>query len=107
MRRFELLMQALDRVRGADRLPLARREAGEGEQPVAGLLQAVGDGAAFQLLLADEGFAPSFDLGPRRGVDHVAIVVGDFIVQPLGRVSKEIAVLVNRATLDQRIGPQL
>src|SRR5208282_2903 len=45
---LELLVQALDGVRGADRLPLARREAGEGEQPVARLLQAVGDGAAFR-----------------------------------------------------------
>ena len=33
---LELLMQALDGVRGADRLQLARREAGEGKQPVAG-----------------------------------------------------------------------
>src|SRR6516225_5079611 len=38
---LELLVQALDGVRGSDRLPLAGREAGEGEQPVAGLLQAV------------------------------------------------------------------
>ena len=44
---LEFLMQAPDRVRGTDRLPLARRETREGEQPVASLLQAVGDGAAF------------------------------------------------------------
>jgi hypothetical protein len=35
----------------------------------ASLLQAVGDGAAFQPPLADEGLAPRFDLGPRRGID--------------------------------------
>ena len=41
---------------------------------------AVGDGAAFPPPFADEGFPPRFDLGPRRGVDHVAIVVGDFLM---------------------------
>jgi hypothetical protein len=66
----------------------------KGEPPVA-LLQAVGDGAAFQAPFAHEGVAPRFALGPRRGVDHIAIVVGDFLVQTLWRASEEIAVLVN------------
>jgi hypothetical protein len=39
---LELLLQSLDRIRRADRFPLAFREAREGE----GLFQAVGDGLA-------------------------------------------------------------
>src|SRR5208337_2252373 len=81
-------------------------EAREGEQPVAGLLEAVGDGAAFQAPFAEEGLAPGFDLLSRRGVDHVAVVVGDFLVQPLGRVSEQVAMLVHRAALDRRVRPQ-
>ena len=41
---------------------MAWREAGEGEQPVARLLEAVGDGAAFQAPFADERLAPGLDL---------------------------------------------
>jgi hypothetical protein len=67
---------------------------------VAGFLEAVGDGAAFQAPFADEGLAARFDLLPRRGVDHIAIVVRYFLVQALGGVSEEIAVLGNRAALD-------
>ena len=66
---LEFLMQALDRVRGPDRLSLARREAREGEQPVAGFFQTVSDGAAFQAPFADECLAPGLDLVSRRGVD--------------------------------------
>jgi hypothetical protein len=55
---------------------------------------------------ADEDFVPPLDLGSRRGADHVAIVVGDFLMQALGRVSGEIAVLVNREALDRRLVPQ-
>ena len=51
---LELLVQPLDRVRRPRRLPLARGQAGEGEQPLAGLLQAVGDRAALQPPLAQE-----------------------------------------------------
>ena len=47
-------------VRGA--LPLARRQPREGEQGVAGLLQAVGDGPALEPPLAQEGL-PLLDLG--------------------------------------------
>lgn len=64
---LEFLMQGLDRVRGTDRLPLVRRETREGEQPVASLLQAVGDGAAFEPPFADERLAPGFVLPSRRG----------------------------------------
>jgi hypothetical protein len=42
---FELLVQPLDRIGRARAAPLARRQSCEGEQPIAGFLQAVGDGA--------------------------------------------------------------
>jgi hypothetical protein len=51
---FELLVQPLDRIGRARVAPLARRQSCEGEQPIAGLLQAVGDGAVLKLPLADE-----------------------------------------------------
>ena len=51
---FELLVQPLDRVCGPRAAPLARRQSGESEEPVAGFLQAVGDGAVLELPLADE-----------------------------------------------------
>jgi len=54
---LELLVQAFDRIRGADRFPLALRKAREGEQLVAGLIEAVGDGLAFQPPFADECLA--------------------------------------------------
>jgi hypothetical protein len=40
---IELLVQPLDRIDGACAFPLTRRQTREGEQPLAGLLQAVAD----------------------------------------------------------------
>ena len=51
---LELLMQAFDRVRGPYRFPLAFREAREGEELVAGLLQTYRNGRAFQPPFAQE-----------------------------------------------------
>ena len=45
---LELLVQAFDRIGGARALPLARRQPRECEQPFAGFLQAVGDGAVLE-----------------------------------------------------------
>ena len=47
---------------------------GEGEEPVAGFLQAVGNRAVFEPPLADEGLAAGFDLLGRVRVDHVVVV---------------------------------
>jgi len=55
--------------------PLARRQAGEGEEAVAGFLQAVGDGAMTQPPLADEGLYGGLDFLGRGGVDHVGVSV--------------------------------
>jgi len=55
-------VQPLDRIRRPCAAPLARRQAGEGEQAFAGFLQAVGHGTVLEPPLADEGLAASFDL---------------------------------------------
>jgi hypothetical protein len=55
--------------------------------------------------LADEGLAAGFNLLARGGVDHVGVVGGDLLVQALGGVRKEIAMLVNRAALDRHAVP--
>src|ERR1700720_3713298 len=101
----ELLVQPLDRIGRARAAPLARRQSCEGEQPIAGFLQAVGDGAVLEPPLADEGLATGFNLLARGGVDHVGVVGGDLLVQALGGVREEIAMLVNRAALDRHAVP--
>ena len=84
---------------------MARRQSCEGEQPIAGFLQAIGDGAVLEPPLADEGLAAGFNLLARGGVDHVGVVGGDLLVQALGGVREEIAMLVNRAALDRHAVP--
>src|ERR671939_366289 len=46
---------------------------GEGEQRLAGLLEAVGDGPALRPPLAQERLPPRLDLPRGRGVDHVRV----------------------------------
>jgi hypothetical protein len=48
-------VEPFDRVGGARTLSLAAGEPGEGEQPVTGLLEAVGYRFAFEPPFADEG----------------------------------------------------
>src|ERR1700738_3937783 len=48
-----------------------RRRTREGEEPVAGFLQAIGNSAVLEPPLADEGFATRFDLFARCRVDHI------------------------------------
>jgi hypothetical protein len=48
-------VQPLDCIRRSRATPLARRQAREGEQAVAGFFQAIGDGAVLEPPLADEG----------------------------------------------------
>jgi hypothetical protein len=51
---FELLVQSLDGIGGACRPPLTLWQPGEGELPITGFLQAVGNGTTFQSPLANE-----------------------------------------------------
>ena len=67
---------------------MAWREACEGEQSVAGLFRAVGDGAVFQTPFADERLALRLDLLLGFGVDHILVVVGNFLVLSLGRMGQ-------------------
>src|SRR5215471_9512684 len=96
---LERLVEPFDRVCSARATPLAWRQTCEGEEPIAGFLQAVGDGFVFEPPLADEGLAVLFDLFGRFRVDHFVVVVSDFLMQALRGVREEIPVLMNRASL--------
>jgi SNF2-related domain len=102
---LELLVQALDRIRGACAAPLAWRQTGEGEEPVAGFLQAVCDGAMLEPPFAHEGLASRLNFLARGRVDHVVVVGGDLLVQALGRMCQQVAMLVDGAALDRNAVP--
>ena len=87
--------------------PLRGVEAGEREQPVPGFFEAISHRLALQPPFPEERFAARLDLGLGLGIDHVAVVLGQLVVQGLGRVGEQVAVLVDRAALDRRIRPQL
>src|SRR6266702_2468738 len=46
-----------------------------------------------------------FDLFARRSVDHIVVVGGDLLMQALGCMGEEIAVLVHRAPLYRDVVP--
>ena len=81
---FDFFVQALDAGGGSGALALVWRSH-EGEPAVAGLLGAGADVAMSQQPVADEGFAPVFDLLVGGGVGHASIVGGHLVMQPLGR----------------------
>ena len=58
---FELLVQPFDCIGGARTLPLADGQSGEGEQPITGLLKAVGYRFAFEPPFANEGASTKLD----------------------------------------------
>src|SRR6516165_5310897 len=45
-------------------------------------------------------------ISANEGVDHVVVVGGDLVVQPLGRVGQQVALLVNGAALGWHIAPE-
>jgi hypothetical protein len=65
---------------------LARRQAGEGEQPLAGFFEAVCHGARLQPPFGQEQLPPAHHLGAGFGVDHVVVVGGDLLVQGIRRM---------------------
>ena len=91
---LEFLMQTLDGVAGPDGLPLLLWEAEESEKLVAGLLEAVGDGAALETPFADERLAPGLHLLRRLGVDHVGVIGADLVIELLRRMSQKVPILV-------------
>ena len=56
-------------------------QAREGEQPITGFLRAVGDRLALEVPFAQERLPAGFDPGCGPGIDHVAVVLGQFIAQ--------------------------
>jgi len=66
-------------------------------------LEAVGDRAALQPPLPQEGVAAGLHLGRGAGVDHVAVILGELVVQVPGRVAEEVAQLVDGAALDPEV----
>ena len=84
---------------------LLSQQSREGQEPIAGFLQAVRDGSVLEPPLADEGFAARFDLFACCRVDHVVVVGGDLLVQALRCVGKQVAVLVDGAALDRHVVP--
>ena len=67
--------------------------------------QAVGDGAMLKPPFADEGLAARLDLLRRRRVDHVVVIRGDLVMQPLGGMGEQVPVLVDRAALHRHAVP--
>ncbi len=81
------------------------RKAQEGEQPIAGLLQTVGDAATAQAPFLEEGLALGDRLAGRLGIDHVAIVGLDLLVQRRGRMGQRVAFLMHGAALHRYARP--
>src|SRR5580658_10907255 len=92
---LELLVQSFGRIGGPRAPPLARRKSCEGEQPVAGFLQAICDGAVLEPPFADEGLAARLGLLTRRRIDHIVVICGDLVMQALWRVREKVPVLVD------------
>ena len=51
--------------------------------------------------LADEGLAAQRDLLARRRVDHVVVIGGDLVMQALGRMRQQVAVLVHGGVVEE------
>jgi hypothetical protein len=77
---------------GAIATARARRQ--EGEQALAGFLQAIGDRAAAQLPARQEGLALSQDRAGTVSVHHVVELGLDLVMQVLGCVGEQVAFLV-------------
>ncbi|GBR74571.1 hypothetical protein AA700_0303 [Acidiphilium acidophilum DSM 700] len=81
-------------------------QASEGEEPIAGFFEAVGQAAAFQTPFGEEQPAPAHHLGTGFGVDHVVVVGGDLLVQGVWRMGQQISMLVHGAALRRRVWPK-
>src|ERR1700719_3648036 len=76
------------------------------KEPITGFREAVGHRLAFEPPLADEGGSALLDFCSRGGVDHVVVVSPNLLMQPLGRVGEQVAVLVDRAALGRHVAPE-
>jgi hypothetical protein len=75
---------------------VARRQAREGEEPVAGLLEAVGHRFAFEPPLRRKTLQ-RLSICAGGGVYHVGVVGGDLLVQTRGRVCQQVPMHVHGA----------
>jgi hypothetical protein len=55
--------------------------------------------------LRRKGLPPALDLRQGRGVNHIAVIGADLLVQTLGRVRQQVAVLMHGTPLDRRAVP--
>ena len=69
------------------------------------LAQAVGDGTVLEPPFSDECFAARLDLLARRRVDHVVVIGGDLLAQPLRRVRQQVPCLCTVQALDRHAVP--
>src|SRR5258707_2220831 len=99
-------MEPFDCIGGACTSPLAERQPGKGEEPLTGLLEAVGYCLAFEPPFAHEGAPALLDLCRRGGVDHVVIVGRALLMQPVGCMGEQVAMLVDGAALSRHVTPQ-
>ncbi len=103
----EVLVWPLHRVGCPRSPPLRRVEPGEGEEPAACCLEAIGDSLAREPPLPQEGLAARFPLGPGVGMDHAPIVFGRLVVHVFRGMRQQVAMPVNRAASNgQVLAPQ-
>ena len=82
------------------RLPLRWVQPRKGHLPVPGFFEAVCNRAAFQPPFAQEGLETVFDFGCCIRIDHVAAILGEFVLHTFRGLAKQIAMLGNRAALE-------
>ena len=78
----------------------------EGEKLLAGLFQAVGNGATLEPPFADERLASRRDLLGAACVDHVGEVRRNLFRKPLWCMRDQVTQLMHRAALNEQIRPQ-
>jgi hypothetical protein len=61
---------------------------------------------AFEPPFADEGPPARLNLRSRSGVDNVGVVGRDLLIQALGSMGEQVAVLVDGAALGRHIAPE-
>ena len=94
VRRRNSPVDPLERIRRTQRLPLQLGKAQKGEEIIAGLVKALHDGWTAKAPLLRESGARQFHGSPALGVDHPAIVLGEFLAQTDRRLGLKVSQLV-------------
>src|SRR3989441_10734005 len=102
----EFLIEPFDHVRGAQRLPLRLRKGEKGQQLRAALVEAAHDaGTALRPLAVEGSVRRAARVGGRR-IDDAMKVLAELVERVLGRLTLEVAELVDGATLHGRRRPR-